>query len=217
MPPPIVPAPTIATLAIGRAAVCGGSPAILPDARSAKKRWMSAFACSVSTHSKNSARSRSQPSSNGSDAAASIASTAFSGATWWRRVFAASCRADANSAAFSSADPRFSERSRVLRTRVVTPVTPTLRAKRTAPSTRSPSTTRSIRPAACASRALSGLPVTHISRAFWTPTRRGSRCVPSAPGMIPRLTSGWPMSASGTAMRKWPAMAISRPPPSAVP
>ena len=91
MPPPIVPAPTIATLAIGRAAVCGGSPAILPDARSAKKRWMSAFACSVSTHSKNSARSRSQPSSNGSDAAASIASTAFSGATWWRRVFAASC------------------------------------------------------------------------------------------------------------------------------
>ena len=120
MPPPIVPAPTIATLAIGRAAVCGGSPAILPDARSAKKRWMSAFACSVSTHSKNSARSRSQPSSNGSDAAASIASTALNGATWWRRIFAASCRADANSAAFSSAVPRFSERSRVLRTRVVT-------------------------------------------------------------------------------------------------
>ena len=36
------------------------------------------------------------------------------------------------------------------------------------------------------------------------PTSRGSRCVPSAPGMMPRFTSGWPRRASGAATRKWP-------------
>ena len=41
-----------------------------------------------------------------------------------------------------------------------------------------------------ASSAPIGLPDTHISMAFSTPTSRVSRCVPSAPGMIPRLTSG---------------------------
>src|ERR1700678_3371388 len=43
--------------------------------------------------------------------------------------------------------------------------------------------------------------VIHRPRAAPTPPSRGNRCVPSAPGIIPRLTSGWPISASGTATR----------------
>ena len=79
---------------------------------------------------------------------------------------------------------------------------PPSRARRpTRPSARSPSMMRSISPALSASAALIGLPDTHISIAFSRPTSRGSRCVPSAPGMMPRFTSGCPICASGTATR----------------
>ena len=69
------------------------------------------------------------------------------------------------------------------------------------PARRSPLISRSTRPAASASAAPIGLPDTHMSIAFSTPTRRGRRCVPSAPGMMPRLTSGRPIRASGSATR----------------
>ena len=40
--------------------------------------------------------------------------------------------------------------------------------------------------------------------------------MPPNPGMIPRLTSGWPKLADSAAMRKSHAMASSQPPPNAI-
>ena len=49
-----------------------------------------------------------------------------------------------------------------------------------------------------------------------SPTRRGSRCVPPKPGMIPRLISGWPKLADSAAIRKSHAIDSSQPPPKAM-
>ena len=49
------------------------------------------------------------------------------------------------------------------------------------------------------------------------PIRRGSRCVPPAPGTTPSVTSGKPRTAPGAATRARQARAISKPPPSAAP
>ena len=49
------------------------------------------------------------------------------------------------------------------------------------------------------------------------PTSRGRRCVPPAPGMRPRCTSGSPTCEPACMMRWWHASASSMPPPSAVP
>jgi len=46
-----------------------------------------------------------------------------------------------------------------------------------------------------------GSPNAHISTAFATPARRGNRCVPAAPGIMPSFTSGWPTCADATATR----------------
>ena len=59
--------------------------------------------------------------------------------------------------------------------------------------------------------------VRHMSIALALPTARGRRCVPPAPGTIPRLTSGWPNFAFSAAMMMSQAMASSLPPPSAKP
>ena len=59
-------------------------------------------------------------------------------------------------------------------------------------------------------------PVRFISSAFASPTRRGRRCVPPNPGMIPRLISGWPNVADSAASRKSQAMDSSQPPPNAM-
>jgi hypothetical protein len=75
-------------------------------------------------------------------------------------------------------------------------------AKAMAPERRSPSTMSSIMPAVLARGAANGLPSVHIWSASSAPARRGSRCVPPAPGMIPRSTSGWPTFASRAATRK---------------
>ena len=72
-------------------------------------------------------------------------------------------------------------------------------------------------PAASAFGADTGLPSVDISSAIFAPARRGNRCVPPAPGMIPSITSGWPTFASLVATRKWQACATSSPPPSALP
>ncbi len=50
-----------------------------------------------------------------------------------------------------------------------------------------------------------------------TPTSRGSRCVPPAPGKRPSFTSGSAICAPGEATRKWQPSASSRPPPIATP
>ena len=49
------------------------------------------------------------------------------------------------------------------------------------------------------------------------PTSRASRWVPPAPGMMPRLISGWPSFASAAATRQSQARASSQPPPRAYP
>ncbi len=47
------------------------------------------------------------------------------------------------------------------------------------------------------------------------PTSRVSLWVPPAPGMIPRVISGWPNRALSAAMMKSHIIASSQPPPSA--
>jgi hypothetical protein len=72
-------------------------------------------------------------------------------------------------------------------------------------------------PSAAAVSAETGSPVSIIAKAASGPIRRGRRCVPPAPGMIPSLISGRPIRADGAATRPWQAIASSRPPPRAAP
>ena len=81
--------------------------------------------------------------------------------------------------------------------------------------TASAATTRSTRPIASASSALTKRPVKIRSLALLGPTRRVSRWVPPAPGMIPSRISGWPRVASSAAIRTSAHSASSHPPPSA--
>src|SRR5512135_3075618 len=60
-------------------------------------------------------------------------------------------------------------------------------------------------------------PVRTSSFARFRPIRRGKRCVPPYPGMIPRFTSGWPNRAVSAAISRSHAIATSHPPPSANP
>ena len=76
-------------------------------------------------------------------------------------------------------------------------------------------TTRLTSPCSSASCAVIASPMRFISSALWGPTRRGSRCVPPNPGMIPSLISGWPKIADSAAMRKSHAIESSQPPPKA--
>ena len=70
----------------------------------------------------------------------------------------------------------------------------------TASSTTLPSrTTREMRPRRSASSALKLRPVSTISMAVDLPTALVRRWVPPAPGMTPRLISGWPKLAVGEA------------------
>mmetsp|Transcript_12457 Transcript_12457/g.50101 ORF Transcript_12457/g.50101 Transcript_12457/m.50101 type:complete len:241 (-) Transcript_12457:150-872(-) len=77
--------------------------------------------------------------------------------------------------------------------------------------------TRATNPAASASSASIMTPVRHISIALDLPTARTSRCVPPAPGMMPRLISGWPNLALAPATMRSHIIASSQPPPSAKP
>ena len=80
MPPPMVPAPTTATRSILRVAVSPASPGILAAARSAKNACRSARDSGVCMSSRNCARSKLNPSSNGLLTAAATAFTHLSGA-----------------------------------------------------------------------------------------------------------------------------------------
>src|SRR5271168_4548184 len=126
-----------------------------------------------------------------------MASMAACGAFRPRCFFAAVSRAAAKTAAFSAGLPSLSLRSRVLGAGLAA----TSLAKAMAPARRSPSIILSTMPDLKASSAFTGLPVVHISTALATPARRGRRCVPAAPGMMPSFTSGWPTCALATATR----------------
>ena len=56
------------------------------------------------------------------------------------------------------------------------------------------------------------VPIMQISFARRRPTRRAKRWVPPAPGMMPRLTSGWLNRAVSEAMTKSQACVNSQPP-----
>jgi len=68
-----------------------------------------------------------------------------------------------------------------------------------------------------ARRLVTAQPVTMSSSAASAPINRGSRCVPPAPGRIPKCTSGRPTRAHDAITRAWQLIASSKPPPSAVP
>ena len=77
-------------------------------------------------------------------------------------------------------------------------------------------TTRETSPRRAASSApMKCFPVRIISMARDFPTSRMSLCVPPMPGMVPRLTSGWPNCALGPARMISHSIASSQPPPNA--
>mmetsp|Transcript_27940 Transcript_27940/g.88997 ORF Transcript_27940/g.88997 Transcript_27940/m.88997 type:complete len:262 (+) Transcript_27940:1871-2656(+) len=78
-------------------------------------------------------------------------------------------------------------------------------------------TTSSTRPMSWASAGPSGRPEVMTLMACLTPTSRGRRCVPPAPGRMPSFTSGSESVAPSAATRAWQPMATSRPPPMALP
>ena len=171
MPPPMVPAPTTAAVFMGIRGVSFGMSGIFVTSRSLKKTWMSDLDWSEKRQSMKSLCSTLQPSSNGIFVAASMASTAATGARRPRCFLAAVSRAEEKITALSAALPSFSLRSRVLGAGLPA----TSRANLTAPARRSPSMMRSMMPNFSASSALTGLPVMHISTAFATPASLGSR------------------------------------------
>ena len=87
-------------------------------------------------------------------------------------------------------------------------------AKASAPSRKSPSTIASKSRVSRNSAAATLAPLTIIRSALSTPTTRGSRCVPPAPGRIPSFTSGKCDGGVRRARRaKWQPSASSSPPP----
>src|SRR6266849_1974424 len=76
---------------------------------------------------------------------------------------------------------------------------------------------RLARPSARHSWAGTWVPRIKSSGALVRPMRRGSRCEPPKPGVMPRLDSVCPIRAVSFTRRKWHAIAISQPPPSACP
>src|SRR2546429_844453 len=76
---------------------------------------------------------------------------------------------------------------------------------------------RLARPSARHSGAGTCVPRIRNSRALVRPMRRGIRCEPPKPGVMPRFDSVCPIRALSLTSRKWQAIAISQPPPSAWP
>src|SRR5881296_52485 len=73
------------------------------------------------------------------------------------------------------------------------------------------------RPSARHSGAGTCVPRMRNSSALVRPMRRGIRCEPPKPGVMPRFDSVCPIRADSLTSRKWQAIAISQPPPSAWP
>src|SRR5437899_1954565 len=76
---------------------------------------------------------------------------------------------------------------------------------------------RLARPSARHSGAGTCVPRIRNSSALVRPIRRGIRCEPPKPGVMPRFDSVCPIRAVSLTSRKWQAIAISQPPPSAWP
>ena len=213
MPPPMVPAPTIPAADTGRAGVAGGTSSILAARRWAKKKWRWAADWGPPINSTSISRSRAEPASKSIDTALATEATIISGAR--KPLVRLAIRALNWSKIHGSARASASLASRSLALGWGPPSAARRRAKATAPARRSlllpaspspwlassPPMMALISPQARASGASMGSPVTHISRALATPTRRGSRWVPPAPGSIPSFTSGSPSRAEAEATR----------------
>ena len=120
----------------------------------------------------------------------------YSGARKPRNLRAFALRNSAKSSGLPRAAPTLSFMSRTLRSgrfSATTFLANSLALVRSSPS----GTSSSSRPLARAVLASMCLPEVIISSACSTPTRRGSRCVPPAPGNRPRFTSGRPHLADG--------------------
>ena len=147
----------------------------------------------------NSSRSRFRPWSNGRFTAASTALMQFSGARKPRVWRATDLRNSAKTSGLPRTAAILSSRSRIfLSGRFSRKI---FSANATPAAARSPSTISSIRPTFRASSAPIGSPLTIIASALGTPTTRGSRWVPPAPGRMPSLTSGRPKRAAFTPTR----------------
>ena len=215
MPPPMVPAPITAARLISRGCVSLSMPGTLLASRSAKKMWRCAFDWSPTTSFMNRSRSFFCASSIGVSSVMRTASIAAAGACRPRVFFACCATILSNFAGLARISSSLSSRSFTRWSGRF--AASTLRANLTAPATRSPSIISSTSPAAIASLAGIGSPDRIIGSAFSMPTRRGSRCVPPAPGINPSLISGKPSRVPAAATRKWQPMVSSRPPPSGVP
>ena len=197
MPPPMVPAPTMAAWRMGRVGVSDGTSGTLLASRSAKNAWRSAFDAVVCIRCMKRWRSNLTPSSNGIATDAATVSTHSSGAGNCCARACASARARASSPSASGC-ATCSARTVGSGRRSAT-----VRAKAAAASTRSvpagKMASKSCVSASCSDS--TGVPVTIICSARSSPTARGRRWVPPAPGSKPSLTSGRAIWAPGSATR----------------
>ena len=201
MPPPIVPAPSTPHVSMSRIGVSLAMSGILFAARSAKNAYRWAADWAPVTSSTNSFLSTFRPSSNGRLAAASMHWMLYSGARKPRDLLG-DRRAELGEQfgvalglgdlVVTVADPLERQASA---TAWLANATAAARRAATSPS----AVTSSISPLSSASALPMWRPDVIISSAFGTPTRRGSRWVPPAPGSRPRLTSGRPNFAEATA------------------
>ena len=205
MPEPMVPPPITATRS-SRRAFAPAMPGTFCALRSAKNRCLSAFASALSRSVTNVARSVRTASANGVLAASRTISTALPTDGTPRAERRASPAAFSTSAA-SEAGTAAADSRRF----------PACATSARAAASRSPSTTRSTIPSVAASLAPTRRPAPMSAMARATPTSRGSRCVPPAPGRMPSFTSGSPTVAPAVASRRSQASASSNPPPSALP
>ena len=198
MPPPMVPEPTTATRFTGSTRSFLGNVGNLRHLALAEenmderlrligeKAFGEKFRFGLATFFERTVRSP-----------ASTASIAASGAFSPRCFLRAASRAAAKIAAFSAAVPSFSL-ARAFSARACR----RFRAQRD--SARRAGLPRSNDRSARARQPHARRPacLRRTSRLLWRrPTRRGRRCVPAAPGIIPSFTSGWPTCAVGDATR----------------
>ena len=186
MPLPMVPAPTMAALSMGRTGVSLSIPGTLRAARSAKNTWRSAADSAEAMHAAKISRSLRIPSSKGSSSASSTHSRHATGARWPR------ARRSRRALVVAKMSGSLSSGVRSRASGCGGPAAMRSCAKAMAPCRRSPSITRSRMPCSAASAAPMGVPSTIMASAFSTPARRGRRWVPPAPGGKPSATSGWP-------------------------
>ena len=201
MPPPMVPQPSTPHASRSCAAAC--RPARRgPSPLRARRRSSSA---AQPTACRSPARGRARlpwrgPRRTAASTAASMQRMLYSGA-WKPRVLRAILRRNsAKSPGFFFASSIFSLRSRIFWSGRFS--ASTFFANATALATRSPS--RDLVDQAVGERFVAADRIADrriISSAFGTPTTRGSRWVPPAPGSRPIFTSGWPYCALGSPTR----------------